>query len=208
MAFRIILKKSLIIALAAFMIILPQPGFSVFAADDATQGKGRPLTVYYMCGQDDYTYEKYLNTGIIRDDGTGTIKVDLDDKDPFIWLGYYYEQTVELADTDVAEIINTVQEPDRFLTYYLSFKQAGTATFNITIPGVEAEEVIVRLGMEGICVSAGAACASLNDTASHVLTAIGLSLDAADSSIRISINEDNTEEEIDMLFDVIRRVVR
>ena len=81
-------------------------------------------------------------------------------------------------------------------------------SFNITIPGVEAEEVIVRLGMEGICVSAGAACASLNDTASHVLTAIGLSLDAADSSIRISMNEDNTEEEIDMLFDVIRRVVR
>ena len=135
MTFRIILKKSLIIALAAVMIILPQSSLFVSAADNETQGKGRPLTVYYMCGQDDYTYEKYLNTGIIRDDGTGTIKVDLDDKDPFIWLGYYDEQTVELADTDVAEIINTVQEPDRFLTYYLSFKQAGTATFNITIPG-------------------------------------------------------------------------
>ena len=135
MTFRVILKKTLIIALAAVMIILPQSSLFVSAADNETQGKGRPLTVYYMCGQDDYTYEKYLNTGIIRDDGTGTIKVDLDDKDPFIWLGYYYEQTVELADTDVAEIINTVQEPDRFLTYYLSFKQAGTATFNITIPG-------------------------------------------------------------------------
>lgn len=135
MAFRIILKKSLIIALAAFMIILPQPGFSVFAADDATQGKGRPLTVYYMCGQDDYTYEKYLNTGIIRDDGTGTIKVDLDDKDPFIWLGYYGQPTVELSDTEAAEIISTAQKHDDLPTYYLSLKQAGTATFNITLPG-------------------------------------------------------------------------
>lgn len=135
MTFRVILKKALIIALAAVMIILPQSGLFVSAADDATQGKGRPLTVYYMSGQDDYGYDHYYNTGIIRDGGTGTLSVDLMDRDPFIWLGYYGQQTVELSDTEVAEIISTVQKPDDFPTYYLSLKQAGTATFNITLPG-------------------------------------------------------------------------
>lgn len=73
-------------------------------------------------------------------------------------------------------------------------------SFNIMIPGMNAEEIIVRLGMEGICVSAGAACASSDNEASHVLTAIGLDRTTADSSIRITMNEDNTEEEIDILF--------
>ncbi len=89
-----------------------------------------------------------------------------------------------------------------------SMEERLPGNFNITIPGVEAEEIIVRLGMEGICVSAGAACASSNDTVSHVLTAIELNRNAADSSIRISLNEDNTEEEIDALFEAVRSVVR
>ena len=79
-------------------------------------------------------------------------------------------------------------------------------SFNITIPGIEAEELIVRLGMEGICVSAGAACASSQDGSSHVLKAIGLDRDAANSSIRISLNEDNTEDEIDVLFETISKL--
>lgn len=79
-------------------------------------------------------------------------------------------------------------------------------TFNMTIPGIEAEELIVRLGMEGICVSAQAACASLQGEASHVLTAIGLNKKLANSTIRISMNEDNTEEQIDALFEAIQSI--
>ncbi len=73
--------------------------------------------------------------------------------------------------------------------------------FNITIPGVNAEELIVKLGMKGICVSTGAACASSQDTASHVLKAIGLKGDALGSTIRISMNETNTVADIDTLFE-------
>lgn len=73
--------------------------------------------------------------------------------------------------------------------------------FNLTIPGIEAEELIVRLGMEGICVSAGAACSSSSDESSHVLKAIGLDREGSNSTIRISMDEDNTEDEIDILFD-------
>ena len=80
-------------------------------------------------------------------------------------------------------------------------------SFNVMIPGMNAEEVIVRLGMEGICISAGAACAASNDEASHVLTATGLDRTAANSSIRITMNEDNTEEEINILFSELKKIM-
>ena len=72
--------------------------------------------------------------------------------------------------------------------------------FSITLPGVNAEELVVKLGMNGICISTGAACTSLGDEESHVLKAIGRKGDALKSTVRISMNEDNTEEEIDLLY--------
>ena len=80
--------------------------------------------------------------------------------------------------------------------------------FSITLPGVNAEELIVRLGMAGICISAGAACASSDDEGSHVLKAVGLKGDALKSTIRISMNENNTEEEIDAFFEEISGFLR
>jgi cysteine desulfurase len=73
--------------------------------------------------------------------------------------------------------------------------------FSLTFPGMDAEELIVRLSMEGICISAGAACASSSEEGSHVLTALGLDKRTVRSSVRITMNEDNTEEETDILFD-------
>ncbi|MBR6486829.1 MAG: aminotransferase class V-fold PLP-dependent enzyme, partial [Lachnospiraceae bacterium] len=80
-------------------------------------------------------------------------------------------------------------------------------SFNIMIPGVNAEELTVRLGMEGICVSAGAACATYQGDPSHVLKAIGLTEKEADSSMRISLSSLNTEEEIDILFEFLRGIL-
>jgi cysteine desulfurase len=76
--------------------------------------------------------------------------------------------------------------------------------FSLTLPGINAEELVVKLGMKGICISTGAACTSSGDEESHVLKAIGLKGDALKSTIRISMNEDNTEEEIDTLLEEIR----
>ena len=80
-----------------------------------------------------------------------------------------------------------------------------SGSFNIMIPGVSAEELTVRLGMEGICVSAGAACATYQGDSSHVLKAMGLTKKEADSSIRISLSPANTMQEIDILFEAINR---
>jgi cysteine desulfurase len=79
--------------------------------------------------------------------------------------------------------------------------------FSLTIPGRNAEELIVRLGMEGICVSAGAACASVEEGGSHVLKAIGLNDRSIESSVRVTMNEDNTEDEIDSFFNALRRLI-
>ena len=75
--------------------------------------------------------------------------------------------------------------------------------FSLTLSGVNAEELVVRLGMKGICISTGAACSSSNDEVSHVLKAVGMKKDLLRSTIRISMNEDNTEEEIDSLLETI-----
>ena len=79
--------------------------------------------------------------------------------------------------------------------------------FSLTIPGANAEELIVRLGMEGICISAGAACASSDEGGSHVLKAIGLDRRAVGSTIRISMNGYNTKEEIDTFFETLGRLI-
>lgn len=79
--------------------------------------------------------------------------------------------------------------------------------FSLTVSGMNAEELIVRLGMKGICISAGAACASSDTGGSHVLKALGLGDREIGSSVRISMNEDNTEEEIDNFFKALKSLL-
>lgn len=69
--------------------------------------------------------------------------------------------------------------------------------FNVRFDNVRAEELMGLLDTQGICVSAGSACASQSGEPSHVLKAIGCSNDEANSSIRISFGDQNTIEEVD-----------
>ncbi|ERT63431.1 cysteine desulfurase family protein [Peptoniphilus sp. BV3AC2] len=67
-----------------------------------------------------------------------------------------------------------------------------------------SEITLLRLDMEGIMASAGSACTAGAMSPSHVLTAIGLSEEEANSSIRISLDIENTKEEIDTLIRALR----
>ena len=67
---------------------------------------------------------------------------------------------------------------------------------SVTFKGVNAEALITLLDMNGVNVSAGSACCSGEKTPSRVLKAIGLSNEQAFSTVRISISEDTTKEEI------------
>jgi cysteine desulfurase len=78
-------------------------------------------------------------------------------------------------------------------------------TSNLCFPGVDGEGLLVALDLEGICVSTGAACASGSLTPSHVLLAMGLSANDAQSSLRLSLGRTTTAAEIDA---VVRALVR
>ncbi len=79
---------------------------------------------------------------------------------------------------------------------------------NVSFSGVKGESLLLMLDMRGICVSSGSACTSGAVDPSHVLKAIGLSDDEANGSLRISLDRENTREEIDRLVSAISEIVR
>ena len=78
---------------------------------------------------------------------------------------------------------------------------------NISFDGIRGEELMILLDMFGICVSTGSACNSSSGEPSHVLKAIGLSDDEANSSIRFSFSHENTMEEIDFTIERLKELV-
>jgi len=78
---------------------------------------------------------------------------------------------------------------------------------NFCFEGVDGESLVILLDSKGIAVSSGSACASGSHDPSHVLLGIGLPAEMAKSSVRISIGEDNTEEEISYLIQMVTEVV-
>ena len=78
---------------------------------------------------------------------------------------------------------------------------------NVSFEGVDGEAVILALDAAGVCVSSGSACASGSTKPSHVLIAMGLPPDAVKSSVRFSLSEMTTDEEIDGALRAVTRVV-
>lgn len=75
----------------------------------------------------------------------------------------------------------------------------GNASF--IFEGAEGESMIMMLDLNGICASSGSACSSNSHESSHVLRAIGIPQPLAHSSLRLSLNEDNTIEDIDTILE-------
>ncbi len=67
---------------------------------------------------------------------------------------------------------------------------------SITLPIPKSQPMLNYLSGEGVYVSSGSACSSHKDTVSHVLTAFGLTHEEADRTIRVSLDSENTEEDI------------
>ena len=71
---------------------------------------------------------------------------------------------------------------------------------NVCFEGIEGESLLLMLDLCGICASSGSACTSGSLDPSHVLLALGLKHEIAHGSLRITINENNTEEDIDYIL--------
>lgn len=80
--------------------------------------------------------------------------------------------------------------------FHTSSDIAESKICSIGIDDVDAETLVVMLGEQGVCVSAGAACSSHSSQPSHVLKAIGLSDKVARETIRVSFSQYNTVEEV------------
>lgn len=79
---------------------------------------------------------------------------------------------------------------------------------NISIRGVEGESLLLTLDLNGIAASSGSACTSGSLDPSHVLLAIGLPHEIAHGSLRLSINDDTTDEDVDYILSVLPGVVK
>lgn len=89
-----------------------------------------------------------------------------------------------------------------------SLENGASHILNISFPGLKGEILLHALEEEGVYVSTGSACSSRSRKISHVLTSTGLSRQAAEGSIRISLSYLTTMEEIDAFLPILTRTVK
>jgi cysteine desulfurase len=78
---------------------------------------------------------------------------------------------------------------------------------NLSFDGAESESLLLSLDLKGIAVSNGSACTSGSIEPSHVLKALGLPKNLANSAIRFSLGRGNTVEEIDITVEALKEIV-
>lgn len=79
---------------------------------------------------------------------------------------------------------------------------------NFSFQFVEGESLLIMLDMKGICASSGSACTSGSLDPSHVLLAIGLPHEIAHGSLRMTLNEEVTKEDLDYVVDTLKEIVQ
>lgn len=103
-------------------------------------------------------------------------------------------------------IAGVLQIPLSRLNGHPTQRLPGNANF--CFEGIEGESLLLRLDLAGICASSGSACTSGSLDPSHVLLAIGLPKEIAHGSLRLTLDEVNTEEEVDYLLSHLPEIVR
>lgn len=78
---------------------------------------------------------------------------------------------------------------------------------NFSFQFIEGESLLIMLDMKGICASSGSACTSGSLDPSHVLLAIGLPHEIAHGSLRLTLSEENTVEEMDYVVNNVKEIV-
>lgn len=79
---------------------------------------------------------------------------------------------------------------------------------NISIEGIEGESLLLMLDMYGICASSGSACTSGSLDPSHVLLSIGLKHEIAHGSLRLSIEDDISDDDVEYIINVLPEIVQ
>ena len=85
------------------------------------------------------------------------------------------------------------------------FKKTGNA--NITFKYIEGESILLLLNQFGISVSTGSACSSKSLEPSHVLTALGVPVEMIHGTVRFTVGDFTTKEDIDYVVDALKTIV-
>ena len=86
-------------------------------------------------------------------------------------------------------------------------EQRLPGNFSMCFEGVEGESLLLMLDMKGVSASSGSACTSGSLDPSHVLLSIGLKHEVAHGSLRLSLGENNTEEDVDYILEVLPPII-
>ena len=78
---------------------------------------------------------------------------------------------------------------------------------NFSFPNIDSQELLLKLDEYGICVSSGSACSSGSDEPSHVLMSLGISKELAKGSIRITLGEQNTKQDVEFLVKCLKEII-
>jgi len=105
------------------------------------------------------------------------------------------------------ELINGIIEniPDAHLNGHHSKRLSNNANFSFQ--HVEGESLLLGLDLEGVAASSGSACTSASLEPSHVLMALGLSEELAQSSLRLTLGRDNTHEDVSRVLNLLTELV-
>lgn len=113
------------------------------------------------------------------------------------------EKERELRDYMIARIENEI--PYAKLNGHRTDRLPNNVNFSFRF--IEGESLLIMLDMKGICASSGSACTSGSLDPSHVLLAIGLPHEIAHGSLRMTLSEETTKEDIDYVVDVLKEIV-
>ncbi len=113
------------------------------------------------------------------------------------------EKEKELRDYLIDRVLKEV--PYTRLNGHRTDRLPNNANFSFQF--IEGESLLIMLDMEGICGSSGSACTSGSLDPSHVLLAIGLPHEIAHGSLRLTLSDETTKEDIDFVVDKVKEIV-
>lgn len=99
----------------------------------------------------------------------------------------------------------TSEIPDTFVNGTMEHRHPGNA--NITFKYIEGESILLLLDFKGISVSTGSACSSKSLKPSHVLEALGVPVEMIHGTVRFTVGDFTTKEDIDYVVDSLKEVV-
>lgn len=120
-----------------------------------------------------------------------------------VTMGARTEYETELRDYFISEIEKKI--PYCRLNGHRTKRLPNNVNFSFEF--IEGESLLIMLDMKGICASSGSACTSGSLDPSHVLLAIGLPHEIAHGSLRLTISEETTREEVDFTVDAVAGIV-